>query len=111
MPGSIVLSHTDPDDLPSAVRATDARIDITGAGAFTSELTRVELHRLWLQRCRTSLPLVAHSENTTTRASVFLLAHADHAPITVGGMRVRPGEIVVESPGFACHLRAAEELT
>ena len=106
MPSSTVLTPADPDELRSSLRAFEAKIDIVGAGEFSSELARMELHRLWLQRCVTSLPMIVHGENSTTRLPVFFLAHPEHSPIAVGGMQVRAGEIVVEAPDFASHVRA-----
>jgi hypothetical protein len=50
MPSSGVLTFTDPDDYTSAIRATNAEATVMGRGHFTARLTRIDLHRLWMQR-------------------------------------------------------------
>ena len=41
---------TDPDDYAAAIRATTAELTVIGRGHFTAKLTRIDLHRLWMQR-------------------------------------------------------------
>src|ERR1700738_5713084 len=70
MPSSAVLTFTDPDDYAAAIRATRAELTVTGRGQFAAKLTRIDLHRLWMQRFSDNLPRVAHSAAQTGRAII-----------------------------------------
>ena len=70
MPSSAVRTFTDPDDYAAAIRATRAELTVTGRGHFTAKLTRIDLHRLWMQRFSDNLPRVAHSAAMTGRAII-----------------------------------------
>jgi AraC-like DNA-binding protein len=70
MPSSAVRCFTDPDDYTSAIRATNAELTVMGRGHFTAKLTRIDLHRLWMQRFFDSLPRVAHSAARSGRAII-----------------------------------------
>jgi hypothetical protein len=56
MPSSAVHTFTDPDDYAASIRATKTEMTITGRGQFTAKLTRIDLHRLWMQRLSDNLP-------------------------------------------------------
>jgi AraC-like DNA-binding protein len=68
VPDSAVRTFTDPDDYASAVRATRAELAITGRGSFAAKLTKIDLHRLWMQRFSDNLPRIAHSANFAGRS-------------------------------------------
>jgi len=61
MPSSAVRTFTDPDDYATSIRATRAEMTVMGRGHFTANLTRIDLHRLWMQRFSDNLPRIAHS--------------------------------------------------
>ena len=50
MPSSAVRTFSDPDDYAASIRASKAEVTVTGRGQFTAKLTRIDLHRLWMQR-------------------------------------------------------------
>jgi hypothetical protein len=60
MPSSTVRTFTDPDDYAASVRGTKAQLTITGRGRFEATITRVDLHRLWMQRFSDNLPRIGH---------------------------------------------------
>ena len=60
MPSSSVRRFFDPDDYGASIRGVVAEITLTGRGRFSAKLTRIDLHRLWMQRFSESLPRVAH---------------------------------------------------
>jgi hypothetical protein len=70
MPSSAARTFTDPDDYAAAIRATKAELTVTGRGKFTAKLTRIDLHRLWMQRFSDNLPRVGHSAATSGRAII-----------------------------------------
>ena len=77
MPSSSVRRFFDPDDYGASIRGTVAEITLTRRGRFSAKLTRIDLHRLWMQRFSESLPRVAHARLPAGR--------------TVVSFRTRPG--------------------
>src|SRR5216683_8047555 len=70
MPSSAVHTFTDPDDYAAAIRATRAELTVIGRGRFTARLTRIDLHRLWMQRFFDNLPRVGHSAPANGRVII-----------------------------------------
>jgi len=50
MPSSAVGTFTAHDDYAAAIRGQHAEVTVVGRGEFRARLTKVELHRLWMQR-------------------------------------------------------------
>src|SRR5581483_5821809 len=63
------------------------------------ELTRVDLHRLWIQRSHSVLPHIAHHVLNKDRTVIFFLADPSQAPIHHTGREFTPGEIMFEAVG------------
>jgi len=61
MPGSAVRTFSDPDDYAALIRNAKAEVTITGRGQFSAKLTRIDLHRLWMQRFSDNLPRVGQA--------------------------------------------------
>ena len=98
MPSSAVRTFTDPDDYASAIRATRAEMTVTGRGHFTAKLTRIDLHRLWMQRFSDNLPRVAHSAPMTGRA-IISFRTAPGPSLLWGGAEMQPTNIIRHSEG------------
>jgi AraC-like DNA-binding protein len=77
-PSSSVRRFSDPDDYAAAIRGAVAEMTLTGRGRFSAKLTRIDLHRLWMQRFSESLPRIAHVTLPAGR--------------TVVAFRTRPGQ-------------------
>jgi AraC-like DNA-binding protein len=106
MPSSSVHTFTDPHPYQAAIRASEVEVLVTAKGDFRAELTKIDLHRLWLQRGRESLPRVFHSSVSKQRAPIVFLAGADQAAMQHSGMDVAPSEIVVDGWGSTHHIRS-----
>jgi AraC-like DNA-binding protein len=103
MLGSAVRSFQDPWEHQEFFRAADMTVLVTSRGEYRSTLTRIDLHRLWMQRNDTVLPQIAHVASHKSRNSIgFVL---DGGPIYRDGTEVLPDTIVVSSPDSDCHLR------
>src|SRR5215469_14130555 len=98
MPSSAVRKFTDPDDYAAAVRASRTELTITGRGKFSAKLTRVDLHRLWMQRFSDNLPRTAHSANFTGRAIISFQTHSGPGLVR-SGAELRPTDIVRHGDG------------
>ena len=70
MPSSAVRTFTDPDDYAAAMRATKTELTVTGRGTFAAKLTRIDPHRLWMQRFSDNLPRIGHWTNIADRAII-----------------------------------------
>lgn len=98
MPSSAVRLFSEPDQYAAAVRATRAEVTITGRGHFAAKLTRIDLHRLWLQRGSESLPRVAHAANMPGRA-IMTFSTQPGPDLFWAGLEMRPDCITRFSDG------------
>src|ERR1700736_5768639 len=98
MPSSAIRTFTDADDYASAIRATKAEVTVIGRGRFTAKLTRIDLHRLWMQRFSDNLPRIGHSAPLTGRAIISF--RTEPGPnLLWSGMEMQPIGIVRHSEG------------
>jgi len=109
MADSATRRFSDPEEHAAAIRAGVVRMLVTAPGAFRSELTRIDLDRLWMQRGRESLPYVSRSALHRGRSVVFFLAGADEAPILHSGMDLPPSKIVLHADGAEYYRRTHGE--
>jgi AraC-like DNA-binding protein len=58
MPSSAVRNFTDPDEYAESVRGGAVEMTAVGRGDFSAMVTRIELHRLWMNRFSENLPRV-----------------------------------------------------
>jgi len=105
MPDSAILTFTDPHEYQAAVRASDAKFIVTAPGKYRAELTRINLHRLWMQRGWDSLPRVAHTAVHKDRLPILFLADVHQTPIHHCGKEMSAGEIVFGSSGAEHYYR------
>jgi hypothetical protein len=68
MPSSAVHTFTDPDDYAAAIRQGTVKLTVTGRGRLTAKLVRIDLGRLWMQRCSENLPRISHTTGWSPRA-------------------------------------------
>lgn len=105
MPRSATFTFTDPIPYQAAIRAAEVEVLVTAKGDFHSELTQIDLHRLWMQVGRECLPRVFHSAVSAKRAVIVFLADANQAAMHHSGMEVSPGDIIVDGIGSTHHHR------
>jgi AraC-like DNA-binding protein len=98
MPSSAVQTFTDPDDYSAAIRATRAELTVTGRGHFAAKMTRIDLHRLWMQRFSDNLPRVAHSAAMTGRAIISFRTKPGPS-LLWSGVEMQPTNIIRHSQG------------
>ena len=84
------------------------RVLVTRRGNYHAELTRVDLHRLWMQRSVEELPRITHASlSTSSRNPLFFLTDALQPNMHHTGMEVSPGTIVVYAAGAEHHHRTS----
>ena len=92
MPSSAVRTFTDPDDYAASMRRATAVLTVTEHGDFNAKLSRIDLHRLWMQRFFDNLPrIIDIADAVRGRAYIFL--------------RTRPGPTLVQA-GVELHVSA-----
>jgi hypothetical protein len=105
MLSSTVLTLTHPEQYEKSIRASDVKEFVTGRGAYEAQLTKIDLHRLWMQLGRKALPGISHTASHKNRIPIVFLADMDQRPMLNSGILVHPGEIVCYAPGSEHHLR------
>jgi AraC-like DNA-binding protein len=96
MPSSAVGTFTDSDDYAAAIRGRHAEVTVVGRGQFRAKLTKVELHRLWMQRLFDNLPRIARSANLAERAIVSFRIQPGPS-LLAGGLEIPPSGVVRHS--------------
>jgi AraC-like DNA-binding protein len=105
MLNSAVLTFTDPD----AFQIRDLQMEgvVTARGDYHAELTRIDLHRLWMQRGDESLPRVLNVTPSGERTSIVFLANQHQPTMHVDGMELSQHEIIVIGFGWPIHFRSS----
>jgi AraC-like DNA-binding protein len=104
VPSSSIRKFSDPDEYAARIRNTRAELTITARGKFAGELTRIEFHRMWMQRFSENLPRVAHSAPVTGRAYFGFVTRKD-SRLTAHGVEIAPGLIVRHGDGNSYYHR------
>jgi hypothetical protein len=87
MPSSAVHSFIDPDEYAASIRATTIDLTVMERGQFAGKRTRIDLHRLWMQRLSENMPRVVHSAFVIGRAIVTFRIHTGPGLLWGGAAR------------------------
>jgi AraC-like DNA-binding protein len=107
VPASAIFQSNDPYEYQGSLRAEEVGLVVTAPGEFRGEVTRIDAHRLWLQRGHESLPRIVHSTVSKRRNGIFFLAEPHHAPTHHTGKEFPPGCMMVYSAGAEHHHRSS----
>jgi AraC-like DNA-binding protein len=105
MPSSAVRTFTDPDEYAGSIRQGTVELTITERGNFTAKLTRINLHRLWMQRFSESLPRISHVAGWGGRA-VFVFRAQFGPRLLRSGIELAPNSILRHSEGESYYHRS-----
>lgn len=94
MPENSVQNYLDPHPYQTAIRAAELEFIPTAKGAFHAELTKIDLHQLWMQRGNKSLPRVFHGVASPKRAIIAFLSNSHQTGYRHCGIDVSPDEII-----------------
>jgi len=106
MPLSAVRTFTDPDDYAAAIRQETYELTVTERGEFTAKLTRIDLHRLWMQRFYDNLPRISHIAGWGGRAVIAFRTQPGPSLLS-GGVEMQPTNIVRCSEGQSYYRRSS----
>jgi AraC-like DNA-binding protein len=108
MPHSAVMTFTDPDAYHANIRRTQvAEGVVTGRGEYRSELTRTDLHCLWMQRGDETLARVLNFTASGQRVPILFATDRRQAAMHFSGLELSPDEIIVIGYGTASYHRSS----
>ena len=106
MPSSAFHTFTDPDDYAASIRQGTIELTVTERGHFTAKLTRIDLHRLWMQRFSENLPRISHVAGWGGRAIIAFRTQPGPTLLR-GGVAMQPNNIMRHAEGMSYHLRSS----
>jgi AraC-like DNA-binding protein len=106
MPSSVIRTFTDPDEYAAAVRQGTYELTVTERGHFTAKLTRIDLHRLWMQRFSDNLPRISHIAGWGGRAVIAFRTEPGPSLLS-SGVEMQPTNIVRYSEGQNYYRRSS----
>jgi hypothetical protein len=107
MPSSnFVRTFTDPDEYAASIRQGTHRIVVTQRGLFTAKLTRIDLHRLWMQHFSEDLPRTSHIDDWGGRAVIVFRTQPGSSVIR-NGIELRLSSISRLRPGQSYYQRTS----
>jgi AraC-like DNA-binding protein len=106
MPSSAVHTFTDPDDFATSVRGATSDITVIGRGQFAAKITRIDLHRLWMQRLSDNLPKVVHTAISTRRAAISFYTQPGLSHFS-SGVEKHPTNITQHNVGRSYYYRSS----
>ena len=106
MPSSTVLTFNDPDAYAVAVRQGTVDVTVSERGRFAAKLTRIDLHRLWMQRISGNLARIAHVAGWGGRAIIVFQTQPGPS-LLLGGLEMQPTSLVRHSEGQSYFQRSS----
>jgi AraC-like DNA-binding protein len=96
MPWSTNLRFADPLPCQNAIQGVDAAEVLPAKrGKFDSEILKIRFDRLWMQRFRSSLPLITTVTHKPDRRAITFPTESKSPPLLYCGMEAHLGDIVV----------------
>src|SRR6516165_2591570 len=106
MPSSVVRTFSDADDYAAAIRQGTVEVTVTGRGNFAAKLTKIDLHRLWMQRFSENLARIYHVDGWGGRAIIVFRTQAGPS-LLFNGRELQPSDIVRFSKGQSYYQRSS----
>jgi AraC-like DNA-binding protein len=94
MPSSAVHSFTDPDEYAASVAGGTVDLTITARGNFSARLTRIDLHRLRMQRLFDNLPRIAEATNIISSRAYISFRTRPGPSLVQAGTGLRPSAVL-----------------
>jgi hypothetical protein len=113
MPSSAVRTFRDADDYAATIRAGTVKLTVTGRGEFNAKLTRIDLHRLWMQRfClwmqrfSDNLPRVCDVGNLISGRTYITFRTQPGPSLVQTSVELHPSAILRQGPAPDCYQRS-----
>lgn len=98
MPSSSVLVFTEPGEYAAAIRATTIDLTVTERGQFRAKRTRVDFHRLWMQRFSENMSRTLHSSFVSGRAIITFRTEPGQN-LHWSGLQQQSGDLIRHNDG------------
>jgi methylphosphotriester-DNA--protein-cysteine methyltransferase len=106
MPSSAVRRFDDPDEYAAAMRALRTELTVTARGQFAADLTRVDLHNLWMQRFDDNLPRIRQSVPEAERVIISFRTRPG-PELLWNGLEILPSSLIRHAVGRETYQRSA----
>jgi hypothetical protein len=107
MPDSAVVTFTDPDAYHANIRRERVEGVVTRRGEYRAESTRIDLHRLWMQRGDERLPRVLNVSPSGERPAIVFATNQNQPAMHFDGRELPQHEIIVVGFGLPIHFRSS----
>jgi AraC-like DNA-binding protein len=97
---SSVQTFADADEYAAAIRQGTAQLTVKQRGVFRAKLTRIDFHRLWMQRFSESLARTTHVDGWGGRA-IIVFRTGSGASMVRNGLELDPTSISRPRPGLS----------
>ena len=87
------MTFSDPENYARSIRGANIELTELGGGDFAGKITRVDFHRLWMQRLSENLPRILHSAHSSDRVIVSFQTQPG-ASLIRSGIEVSPHSVV-----------------
>jgi hypothetical protein len=98
MPSISIVDTHDIDAFARSMRPADTEHTIMGHGPFAARITRIDLHRLWMQRGQESHSRIGHAQQSDRRAAI-VFATRPESRIAWKGVELAATDIALGCPG------------
>jgi AraC-like DNA-binding protein len=105
MPSSAVRTFTDPDHYATAIRQGTSEVVLTARGHFDANLTRIDLHSLWMQRFSETVPRIKHTTGWGGRAIIAFPTQPGLRQ-SWNGEDLQPSQVIRFMPGSSYYQRS-----
>jgi AraC-like DNA-binding protein len=106
MPSSAVRTFSDADDYVAAIRQGAVEATVTSRGNFAGKITKIDLHRLWMQRLSENLPRIYRVDGWGGRA-IILFRTQTGPSLLHSGLELEPNNIVRFGAGQSYYQRSS----
>jgi hypothetical protein len=107
MPSSATWTFTDPARYFAGVRNVQIDGVITKRGDFRAELTRIDLHRLYMHRFEERLPRIIRVTSSGTRSHILFASDPCQPKMQISGIETSQNQIAMFALQWPYYLRSS----
>jgi AraC-like DNA-binding protein len=105
MPSSAVRTFSDPDDYTSSIRGGTVELTVVSRGNFNAKLTRIDLHRLWMQRYFENLSRIVEATSLTAGRAIISFRTRPGPGLVQGGVELHSDTLLRHGPATAAYFQ------
>src|SRR3954449_5959754 len=110
MPSSTVRTFSEPDEYAAAIRQGTHQFTVRQPGIFRAKLSRIDLHRLWMQSFSEDLARTSHVDGWGGRAVIAFGTHPGQSLVR-SAVEINESSISWLRPGQSYYQRSAGPAT